>query len=344
MTAPAARAPRRPAAGDAGARSTELRLASLHLRTGLLTLARAELESMAGNGTLDDQALLDLGEVRWRTGDLSGAGDAAAAYLDTGHEATLAFLIAAEAQAALGRPAEARRLANRALETGEDELDGLFAGMPRATLWPDADADRSGEGGLDPGGSDGSDEVLVTAVDAGPAGVSSRPDSTPSGASAIAAVTHQPVALPDGQTQLDAARTALEAGDLDTAAVRLALVLRLAPRLAPAVLEAAASAPGPLLDLVRGDAFRLLGREIAARRLFLGTIEALDDRGHPGDGASTEPVALATGAVAAPTGHAAAPRSSTNSASSPADGQVPLPFGVPSDGLDPSTSNKPEAS
>ncbi|MFN8631135.1 MAG: hypothetical protein U0838_12715 [Chloroflexota bacterium] len=41
-------------------------------------LARAELEALAGRGRLDDAALLDLAEVRWRTGDLGGAGDAAA--------------------------------------------------------------------------------------------------------------------------------------------------------------------------------------------------------------------------------------------------------------------------
>ena len=102
----------------------------------MLTLARAELESMAGDGTLDDDALLDLGEARWRTGDLSGAGDAAIAYLDTGRESTLAFVIAAEAQAALGRPAEARRLVAKALGGDAGSLEGVFAGMPRASIWP----------------------------------------------------------------------------------------------------------------------------------------------------------------------------------------------------------------
>ena len=34
---------------------------------------------MAGDGALDDEAIIDLAEVRWRTGDLAGAGEAAAA-------------------------------------------------------------------------------------------------------------------------------------------------------------------------------------------------------------------------------------------------------------------------
>ena len=83
---------------------------------GSLALARAELEAAAGRGMLDEPALLDLAEVRWRTGDLAGAGEAAHALLARGLEAPLALVIAAESVAALGRPSEARRLAGRALE------------------------------------------------------------------------------------------------------------------------------------------------------------------------------------------------------------------------------------
>ena len=42
----------------------------------------------------------------------------------------LGLVIAAEAQAALGRPGEARRLAGRALDAADGSLDPLFAGMP----------------------------------------------------------------------------------------------------------------------------------------------------------------------------------------------------------------------
>ncbi|MDP9482523.1 MAG: hypothetical protein M3P84_04785, partial [Chloroflexota bacterium] len=110
-----------------GERTADQRLATLHLRTGSLSLARAELETMAGDGVLDDEALIDLAEVRWRTGDLPGAGEAADAYLEAGHETTLGLVIAAEAQAALGRPSEARRLADRAIERADRSLDGVFA-------------------------------------------------------------------------------------------------------------------------------------------------------------------------------------------------------------------------
>ena len=51
-------------------------------------------------------------------------------------------------------------------------------------------------------------------------------------------------------------------------AIRLSVVLRLAPALAPAVLDLAASEPGRDFDLVRGDALRLVGRESQARRAF----------------------------------------------------------------------------
>jgi hypothetical protein len=120
-------------------RPTDLRLARLHLRMGSLDLARAELEAFAGSGSLDPEALLDLAEVRWRTGDLGGAGVAADAYLATEDEAPVALAIAAEAAAAGARYAEARRLAARAVEMVGDDLDALFAGMPRSAIWP---ADR----------------------------------------------------------------------------------------------------------------------------------------------------------------------------------------------------------
>ena len=96
-------------------RAPALRFAGLHLRTGQHALARAELEALAGRGQLDGPGLLDLAEIRWRTGDLAGAGDAANAFLARGSESPLALVIAAEAVAAVGRPGEARRLSSRAI-------------------------------------------------------------------------------------------------------------------------------------------------------------------------------------------------------------------------------------
>jgi hypothetical protein len=45
-------------------------------------------------------------------------------------------------------------------------------------------------------------------------------------------------------------------------------VLRLAPSLAPGVLDLVADRSEPPLALVRGDAYRLVGQEIEARRAF----------------------------------------------------------------------------
>jgi len=123
-------------------RPTDLRLAHLHLKTGGLTLARAELEAMAGTAELDTDGLLDLAEARWRTGDLPGAGDAAEAFLARGRTDPLAYAIAAEAKAALGRPTEARRLAGLAIEGAGGSLDELFAGQPRSGIWPQRIAPR----------------------------------------------------------------------------------------------------------------------------------------------------------------------------------------------------------
>src|SRR5450755_2885672 len=133
-TAPGSPAtPALPAASD---RPLELRLAAIHLRTGALALARAELETSAGRGELDDAALLDLAEVRWRTDDVTGAGEAAAAYFATGREDTLALVIATEATASLGRSTEARRLATRALARGDVPLDSIFLGIRPSSYWP----------------------------------------------------------------------------------------------------------------------------------------------------------------------------------------------------------------
>jgi hypothetical protein len=74
--------------------------------------------------------------------------------------------------------------------------------------------------------------------------------------------------LPVGNTELDLGRAALEAGDAEEAAVRLGLVLRVSPALAPAVLELIEGRTERAIALVRGDAYRLVGREIEARRAF----------------------------------------------------------------------------
>ena len=161
-----------------GQRPSELRLARLHLRTGAYGLARAELETLAGAGALDDEALLDLAEVRWRTDDLTGAGEAAAAYIAGGHIALIALVVAAEATAALGRPGEARRLAGRALELVDGAIDPIFAGMPRSDVWPARRVERV---------------VLAgTAAPAGPAPAGPAPGATVPTPDAVVAASGGP--------------------------------------------------------------------------------------------------------------------------------------------------------
>jgi len=132
---PVARRPR----GHAGVSHSEhVRFARLHLRTGSLLQARSEFEALAACDLLDVPATLDLAEVRWRTGDLLGAGVAAVSYLAAGGEAALGFLIAAEAAAAEDRVVEARRHADRTLERSVSNLEVFFAGVPRRMSWPES--------------------------------------------------------------------------------------------------------------------------------------------------------------------------------------------------------------
>jgi hypothetical protein len=260
----------RPGERPGGERPVELRLARLHLRTGSFALARVELETAAGAGTLDEEALLDLAEVRWRTDDLTGAGEAAAAYIASGRVALIALVVAAEATAALGRPGEARRLAGLALERADGSLDLVFAGMPRSDVWPARPVERVA--------------VAPLAATGGPvaaAGVGPGPEVAVPMASMFDVGRAGGEPMPDPGGELDAARAALAAGDVAGAAIRLSVVLRLAPTLAPAVLDVAAGQSGPEFDLVRGDALRLVGRESQAQREFASAARA--DKPEPDD-------------------------------------------------------------
>ena len=60
--------------------------------------------------------------------------------MQAGVDDPIALMIAAEVASSLGRPSEARRLAQRAMATAGGSIDAIFAGMPRAGVWPpDAD-------------------------------------------------------------------------------------------------------------------------------------------------------------------------------------------------------------
>jgi hypothetical protein len=223
---------------SADGRASAVRLASLHLRTGQHALARAELEALAGRGRLDEEALLDLAEVRWRTGDLAGAGDAATALLGHGNEAPLALVIAAESVAAAGRPSEASRLSALALESASGALgalDALFAGMPRAAVWP------------------------ASPTTAAP------PPRRP----ARSAMGEADGAPSTAAEAFAGGRAELARGDAVRAALLLGVAMRLEPGFAEDVLRAVSGRDDqPLLALVRGDALRLLGRETEAVEAF----------------------------------------------------------------------------
>jgi hypothetical protein len=221
----------------------------------MLALARAELETLAALDALDVTALSDLAEVRWRTGDLVGAGQAAEAHLQAGGEELVAMCVAAEAATAMGRTADARDLAARVLARGREQLDELFAGQTRSAVWP-------------------------------PDVVSPGPLAAPPLTAGDGASTMKPVgssAEPVVSGDLADVQARMARGEMAGTGTRLALVLRARPALAPAVLAVAdealpLAASGPevaSLHLARGDAYRLMGRETQAAEAFWQSSKAL---------------------------------------------------------------------
>lgn len=243
------------------------RMAHLHLRTGLPALARVELETLAGRGELGAPALADLAEARWRGGDLSGAAEAARAHLDQGGDEVLAEVVVIEALVAAGDHRDARRLAQRVLSRADVDaatLDLVFAGHPRSSAWS-------------------STSVAVT-----PPAAVAAPDPAPMAvapAPAVARVRNAPTTSRPGD-DVAAAELALGRGDALGAAGLLGVVLREEPALAAMVLSlaerglAVTGHVGPAaaaLQLVRGDALRLLGRASEASAAFQGSRRALAD-------------------------------------------------------------------
>jgi hypothetical protein len=268
MTPPAGAAAPQPA------RTIELVLAHMHLKLASLDLARVELETLAGLGALDTQGLIDLAEVRWRTGDLLGAGEAAAAALRADVSDPIALIVAAEAASAIGRPSEARRLATRAAAAAHGTIDDIFAGMPRSSVWA-ADANEPlptaptlFDRGPEPPPSAGPPRPVEPVAPPAPVA------KAPSGPRNLGFWDGDEVedddtaAQPDPAQEFESGRLALVAGSFDVAALRFSLALRLAPALAPAVLEATEGARAPSLSVVRGDAYRLAGHESEARQAY----------------------------------------------------------------------------
>ncbi|MEO6207345.1 MAG: hypothetical protein ABIP77_05275 [Candidatus Limnocylindrales bacterium] len=265
-------------------RSTDLELAGLHLRLGALALARAELETLAGRDALDDAGLVDLAEARWRTGDVAGAGEAAHAVMDEDgvDGPLLALVVAAEAAMARGRPTESRRFAGQAMAVAGGTIDAVFAGMPRAQVWPadpaalpQAVATLFDMPGLGPATAildlAAPAHAMAPAIELASMGLWDADGDTPPGADTSADIVELPAA--DGELELG--RVAMAAGQTSVAAIHLGLVLRVSPALAPAVLDALADDRSPDLAFVRGDAYRLVGYELDARRAFAQALPPL---------------------------------------------------------------------
>ena len=277
------------------------RMAHLHLRTGLPALARVELETLAGHGELGAPALADLAEARWRGGDLSGAAEAARAHLDQGGDQVLAEVVVIESLAAAGDHRDARRLAQRVLARADVDgatLDRVFAGHPRSSAWP--------------GRRESDTSLAIAALTTGVARGSWPPRRgpwrcPPPGRRVVAPAWPLAVAAPAlvapaappaargaataarPSDDLAAAEAALGRGDPLAAAGLLGVVLREEPALAAMTLslaERGLAATGPTgptgpaaaaLQLVRGDALRLLGRTTEASAAFQGSRRALMD-------------------------------------------------------------------
>jgi len=246
--------PERPASE----RDADLRVARLHLRGGTYALARAELEALAGRDGLDRHGILDLAEVRWRTGDLAGAAVAAAAWLEDGQDAgapgALAHVISAEAAAARGATdAAAAHVQAAAAGLGDrDALDAILAGIGPWAVWPwDA-------------------EVAPEPLSA------PRPASTPlapplpAGGQAPGAAPRAGAPIGPAAAELARAGAALLDGAPERAAIILALALRADRAAAEAVLAALdAVEPQPAhaaaLAFVRAEALRAAGRHDESR-------------------------------------------------------------------------------
>jgi hypothetical protein len=258
---------------------------------------------MAGAGTLDVPAMADLAEARWRSGDLEGAADAARAHQASGGAEPLAALILAEDLMRVGQAADARRYAEFVMARAGGAADQLFAQEPRSPIWPAPDggwmahgADAPGHAGLLVGGSEVAaptprtwilEPVRLPVSELEP---DSSPQPIPAGRGAAAAPggpSSTAAVVMSGRLagqELERVDRSLASGDVRAATGRLAVLLRLDPALAPIILSAAerAAAVKPLaggdlaaIHLVRGDAYRVLGRDNEAAAAYRAAHQAL---------------------------------------------------------------------
>lgn len=329
-----------PPAGPQPDTAADVRIAWLHLRLGMHSAARAELEDLERRGALDLEGRAALAEARWRTGDLEAAGVAARAHLDAGGLDPVATIVAAEDAAASGEIATARQLVERLRRLDAAAIDALFAGMPRRASWPAAPAAGAPAAGIEASGGEGQaapgqaalgqgqaaatqspaiagaqssasgsraaptgpstsipgpEQVMAAtpglwetsaptsggpglAPAAPPAGATpagQRPTSGPPSATRTWVEPARPRGHADPDAELDVARDELSVSP-ERGLLRLALVLRLDPTLAPDVLDALRLRREPLAALLRGDAERLIGRHLEAEAAFADAAEAIE--------------------------------------------------------------------
>ena len=273
--------------------SLQARLARIHLRTGSLTLARAELETLSGRNQLDTAGRLDLAEARWRTGDLHGAGEAASAYLAANGDEVLGFVIAAEAAAMVNRIAEAKHYVAQAMERYLSDLDPIFAGIARKAMWsavvaspaavsavepapelvaavpelveaaPEPAVEVAPEFAVEPAPEPTPEPAVEHAPQPGVA-VEPAPEAVIEPAAAIAQAPEDPtVAQADGEVA--SGRSYLEGNDPLLAALHFGVALRLNQTRASVVIEAIGDRQDVPLRLVRDEAVRLRGEAVRLR-------------------------------------------------------------------------------
>jgi hypothetical protein len=274
------------------------RLARLHLGLGMMAMARAELEDLERRGDLDATGRASLAQARWRAGSLEDAGTMAVRHLEAGGTETVAIVIAAEATAGSGNPIDARQLVEQATRTDVSAIDAIFAGMPRHAAWPAAVAPDAGPAAA------ARPESPTTASSAAASGVPVRASAVPTPADVLranaglwedagtlpSAAQRAPGAGPAAPGWVEPARAkghADPAQELEASSqelleaperglLRLALVLRLDPTLAPDVFEAVRMRREPFAAIVRGDAERLMGRHLEAEADFGEAMESIE--------------------------------------------------------------------
>ncbi len=205
-----------------------------------------------------------------------------------------------------GQEAEALSLAQSVYERVGGAIDVLFALEPHSGIWPPtdegwmvADAAAPGHWGLLAGGS----EVATPTPGTWELAPIEQPVLTPAAAAAVpmgrggvvqaGGATSTSAVVMSGRLageELEAVDRALTAGDAATASQRLAVLLRLDPALAPVILSEADRAAATVaprgndlaaIHLVRGDAYRSLGRDNEAAAAYQQAHQALAEGASP---------------------------------------------------------------